>query len=252
MAAPVTIYRWLNRRADDAPTIANVDGTTYRAADDQTIGVAAAGRDYAGVIGHVAIALPGDRGSVVVAVTSARNRGTIDDTHDAGIGRSDRFASPTAALLNVDGPSTLTPDLAITVFGTTRAAPAARPRQRASISGSRDRAMRRMRTFAAATLNVPVRRRRPDRAPRAARRRAGSIRSTTLSLRFASTLPFGKRRPLDVYADIYNVLRAPHRDRASRPASPIGIVEWRAARRSSRPSTCSARSAWWRAAGLTF
>src|SRR3982751_423733 len=80
----------------------------------------AAGRDYAGVIGHVDATWPQDRGSIVFAITSARSSGPIDDTHDAGTGRSDRCASPTAALTNVVGPSTLTPDLAITVFGTTR------------------------------------------------------------------------------------------------------------------------------------
>jgi hypothetical protein len=38
---PVTIYRWLNRRPGDAPTIDDVDGTAYQGADGQAFGVAA-------------------------------------------------------------------------------------------------------------------------------------------------------------------------------------------------------------------
>ena len=152
---PLTIYRWLNRTAGDAPTIVDVDGITYQAGDGQPLGSAAAGRDYAAVIGHVHVALPGDRGSIVAAITSARSRGPLDDTHDAGIGRSDRFASPTAALTNVDGPSTLTPDLAITIFGTTRVPllPLRVSGIYQHLSGMRYAAMR---TFAAATLNAPL------------------------------------------------------------------------------------------------
>ena len=161
----VSIYRWLNRRDGDAPTIGNVDGTIYRAGDDQPVGVAAAGRDYAGMIGQVQITLPRDRGSLVVGVTSARSRGTLDDTHDAGIGRSDRFASPTAALTDVDGPSTLTPDLAITVFGTTRVPLAADP-------GERD-----LSAMVGSTLRRPAHVRRGDAEP--ARRCRTAARSSS-------------------------------------------------------------------------
>ncbi len=150
----LSIYRWLNRRADDAPTIGNVDGVAYRGADNQPIGIASAGRDYAGVVAHAAVTLPRDRGSVVVAITTARSRGSLDDTHAAGIGRSDRFASPTAALNEVDGTSTSTPDLAITIFGTTRL-PVLPIRVSAiyqRLSGLHYAAQR---TFTAATLDVP-------------------------------------------------------------------------------------------------
>ena len=201
----VSIYRWLNRGADDAPTIANVDGTVYRAADGGTLGVAAVGRDYAGVIGHAQVTLPKDRGTFTVAVTSARSRGTLDDTHDAGIGRSDRFASPTAALTDPDGPTTLTPDLAITIFGTTRV-PLLPIRASAiyqRLSGSRYAAIR---IFNAATLDVPF-----DADGRTALLEPRGSRklepTDDLSLRLASTLPFGTRRPLEIYADIYNLLR---------------------------------------------
>ena len=216
---PVTIYRWLNRQPGDAPAIVDVDGTTYRAFDGQSLGIAAAGRDYAGIIGRVDVTLPGDRGSIVAAVTSARSRGTIDDTHDAGIGRSDRFASPTAALVNVDGPSTLTPDLVITVFGTTHV-----PRlpirlsgiyQR--LSGSRYAASR---TFAPATLNAPFDAdgRTALLEPRGARRLDAV---DDLSLRVASTLPIGRTRPIEIYADIFNVLRG-QTVTAVETGSPIG------------------------------
>jgi hypothetical protein len=202
--SPVTIYRWLNRRPGDAPTIENVDATAYHASNGQAIGTAAAGRDYAGIIGHVDVTLPQDRGSLVFTITSARSRGTLDDTHEAGIGRSDRFASPTAALTNVDGPSTLTPDLAITVFGITHVPHV--PVRVSGIyqrqSGSRYAAQR---TFAAATLNAPF-----TAAGRTAlleRRGARTLDPVDeLSLRVASTLPFGRTRPLEIYADIYNVL----------------------------------------------
>ena len=201
---PVTIYRWVNRQPGDAPTIVDVDGTTYHAFDGQALGSAAAGRDYAGIIGHVDVALPRDRGSIVVAITSARSRGTIDDTHEAGIGRSDRFASPTAALTNVDGPSTLTPDLAITVFGTARVP--LLPVRVSGIyqrqSGSRYAAMR---TFAAATLNAPFTA--DGRTALLEPRGSRTLEPVDeLSLRLASTLPFGRTRPLEIYADVYNVL----------------------------------------------
>ena len=204
---PVTIYRWLNRRAGDAPTIVNVDGTTLRAADGQTLGVAAAGRDYAGVIGHVALTLPRDRGSVVVAITSARSRGTHRRhprrrhraqrslrVADGGAGQRRRPVGTDARARDHR------------VRHHPPAAPAG-ARQRhlpAAIGIALRRACGRSR---AATLERPVRRRRPDRAPRAARHRAGSSRSTSSALRLASTLPFGRRRPLEIYADVYNVLR---------------------------------------------
>ena len=148
--------------------------------------------------------LPQDRGSIAFAITSARSRGTIDDTHDAGIGRSDRFASPTAALTNVDGPSTLTPDLAITVFGTARVP--LLPVRVSGIyqrqSGSRYAAMR---TFAAATLNAPFTA--DGRTALLEPRGSRTLEPVDeLSLRLASTLPFGRTRPLEIYADIYNVL----------------------------------------------
>jgi hypothetical protein len=213
----LTVYRWLNRRADDAPTIANVDGTTFRAADNSPIGVAVAGRDYAGVIAHARVT--GSRGSIAVALTSARNRGTLDDTHAAGIDRSDRFSSPTAALTNVDGPSTLTPDLALTIFGTTRLPllPVRVSGIYQRLSGSHYAALR---TFSAATLNVPFAAdgRTALLEPRGSRTLEPA---DELSLRFASTLPFGKRRPLDVYADIDNVLRR-HTVTAVETGSPIG------------------------------
>ena len=216
---PLTIYRWLNRQPGDAPTIADVDGTAYHGSDGQALGIAAAGRDYAGIIGHVDVALPGDRGSIVVAITSARSRGTIDDTHDAGIGRSDRFASPTAALTNVDGPSTLTPDLAISVFGTARV-----PRLPVRVSGIYQRQSgsryAAMRTFAAATLNAPFTA--DGRTALLEPRGSRSLEPVDeLSLRVASTLPFGRTRPLEIYADIYNVLHG-ETVTAVETGSPIG------------------------------
>ncbi len=217
--APVTIYRWLNRQPGDAPAIVDVDGTTYHAFDSQALGVAAAGRDYAGVIGHVNVTWPNDRGSIVFAITSARSRGTIDDTHDAGIGRSDRFASPTAALTNVDGPSTLTPDLAITAFGTTRL-----PWLPVRVSGIYQRQSgtryAATRTFAPATLNAPFGAdgRTALLEPRGSRRLEAV---DELSLRLSSTLPFGRTRPLEIYADVYNVLGA-QAVTAVETGSPIG------------------------------
>ena len=217
--SPITIYRWLNRRPGDAPAIVDVDGTAYNGADGQALGIAAAGRDYAGIIGHVNVTLPQDRGSIAFAITSARNRGTVDDTHDAGIGRSDRFASPTAALTNVDGRATLTPDLAITVFGTTSVPWL--PLRVSGIyqrqSGTRYAAMR---AFAATTLNAPF-----DAAGRTALLEQRGSRSLApvdeLTLRFASTLPFGRTRPLELYADVQNVLGS-ETVTAVETGSPIG------------------------------
>ncbi|MEO5822380.1 MAG: carboxypeptidase-like regulatory domain-containing protein [Vicinamibacteraceae bacterium] len=216
----LTIYRWLNRRVGDAPMITNVDGTTYRAPDNQPIGVAAAGRDYAGLIGHVQLTLPRDRGSLAVAITSARSRGTIDDTHAAGVGRSDRFASPTAALIDVDGPSTLTPDLAITIFGTTRVPllPIRVSGIYQRLSGSHYAAQR---TLAATTLDVPFG---SDGRTVFLEPRGSRVLDPVddLSLRLASRLPFGQRRPVEVYADVYNVLGG-HTVTAVETTSPVGV-----------------------------
>jgi hypothetical protein len=216
----LSVYRWLNHRAGDPPTIGNVDGVTYLAADDQPVGVAAAGRDYAGVMAHAALTLPDARGSLVVAVASARSRGPLDDTHAAGIGRSDRFASPTAALSDVDGPSTTTPDLAVTVFGTARL-----PRLPIRVSGIYQRRSgvryAAERTFTAATLGAPFGAdgRTAFVEPRGSRSLAPV---DELSLRWTAPLPFGQRRPLEAYADIYNVLGR-HAVTAVETHSPVGV-----------------------------
>lgn len=216
----LSIYRWLNRGAGDAPTIGNVDGVAYLGADNQPIGIARAGRDYAGVMAHAEVTLPRDRGSVVVAITSARSRGSLDDTHDAGIGRSDRFASPTAALNDVDGTSTSTPDLAITVFGTTRL-PLLPIRVSAIYQRRSGLHYAAQRTFTSATLDVPfgVDGRTALIEPRG-RRSLDPV--DELSLRLASRLPLGQRRPLEVYADIYNVLGR-HTVTAVEVNAPVGI-----------------------------
>ncbi len=69
-------------------------------------------------------------------------------------------------------------------------------------SGSRYAAMR---TFAAATLNAPFTA--DGRTALLEPRGSRSLEPVDeLSLRLASTLPFGRTRPLEIYADIYNVL----------------------------------------------
>ena len=216
----LSIYRWLNRRSGQGPTIANVDGFTYLGRDNQPIGVASAGRDYTGLMAHAAVTLPRDRGSFVVAITSARSRGSLDDSHDAGIGRSDRFASPTAALNAGEGPATSTPDLAITVFGTTRL-PVLPMRVSAIYQRQSGRRYAAQRTFAAATLDVPlaVDGRTALLEPRGAR----TLEPTDeLSLRLAAPLPIGTRRPLELYADICNVLGR-HTVTAVEAGSPVGL-----------------------------
>jgi hypothetical protein len=197
-------YRWLNRQPTDAATIANTEGTTYLGSTGTAIDTALARREYIGVLGTVAVRLPGDRGSVMVAVTTADTRGTVDDTREAGLGNTDHFASPTAALGNADGPSTLTPNLELTVLGTARL-PLVPVRVSAiyqRLSGAHYTAQR---TFSDATLNVPF-----DAAGRTLRLEPRGARQLDpmdeLSLRIASPLPFGKRR-LEVYADVVNVLR---------------------------------------------
>jgi hypothetical protein len=216
----LSIYRWLNRRTGDAPTIVNVDGFAYLGPGNQPIGVASAGRDYTGLMAHAGVALPRDRGSFVVAITSARSRGSLDDTHDAGIGRSDRFASPTAALNAGEGPATSTPDLAITVFGTTRL-----PLIPIRVSGiyQRRSGLRyaAQRTFTAASLDAPlgIDGRTALLEPRGSRT-LDPI--DELTLRLAAPLPFGQRRPLELYADIYNVLGR-HTVTAVEAGSPVGL-----------------------------
>jgi hypothetical protein len=63
-----------------------------------------------------------------------------------------------------------------------------------------------MRTFAATTLDVPF-----DAGGRTALLEPRGARSLEpvgdLSLRVASPLPVGRRRSIEVYADVYNVLR---------------------------------------------
>ena len=62
-----------------------------------------------------------------------------------------------------------------------------------------------MRTFAAATLNAPFTA--DGRTALLEPRGSRTLEPVDeLSLRLASTLPFGRTRPLEIYADIYNVL----------------------------------------------
>jgi hypothetical protein len=201
---PLTVYRWLNRQPGDVPTIANVDGLSYLTAGGQSLGVAAATRDYSGVLARVRAALPRDRGAVEIAFVTAVNRGTLDDTYEAGIQRSDRFASPTAALTHVDGDAATTPGAELTVFGTVRL-----PVVPVRISGVylRQSGIRyaAMRTFTAETLGGPF-----DAAGRTALlepRGARTLRPVDdLSLRVSAPLPAGGRR-VELYVDVLNALR---------------------------------------------
>ena len=124
-------------------------------------------------------------------------------------------------MINVDGTATLTPDLAITVFGTTRL-PLLPIRVSAiyqRLTGAHYDARR---AFAASTLNVPF-----GVDGRTVLLEARGTRvldpADDLSLRIASTLPFGKRRPLDVYADVYNALRR-HTVTSVETGAPIGAT----------------------------
>ena len=201
----LSIYRWLNRRGGERPLIANVDGTAYLAADGTTLGTAAATRDYAAFIGRVHAGLPDDRASIVVAVTAASSRGAVDDTHAAGVARSDRFASPTSALGHAEGPTALTPSLEITMFGSVRA-----PLVPVRVSGIyiRQTGTRyaAARIFGAATLNAPF-----DESGRTLRLEPRGARTLDpvdeLTLRVQTTLPIRRGRGIDVYADVQNVLR---------------------------------------------
>lgn len=201
---PLTVYRWLNGQPTDAPTIANVDGLSYLTADGRSLGVAAATRDYSGVLARLRATLPGNRGAVEIALVTAVNRGTLDDTHDAGIQRSDRFASPTAALTNVEGDATTTPSSEITVFGTVRLplVPVRVSGLYLRQSGARYAAMR---TFTAQTLNVAF-----DLAGRTAlleRRGTRTLPAVDdLSLRVSTAVP-GSGARVEIYADVLNVLR---------------------------------------------
>jgi hypothetical protein len=202
---PLNIYRWLNRRGGESPVLANVDGLSYLAADGSVLGTASATRDYAAFIGSVRADLPDDRASLVVAVTTASVTGTIDDTHADGLNRSDRFASPTAALGNAEGAAALTPSLELTVFGSVRV-----PLVPVRVSGIyvRQTGARYTpaRIFGAATLNVPF-----DESGRTLRLEPRGTRELDpideLTLRLQTTLPIGAGRGLDVYADVQNVLR---------------------------------------------
>jgi hypothetical protein len=212
-------YRWLNRLPSDAATIANTDGTTYLNATGQAIDSAVARREYIGVVGSVQARLPGDRGSVIVSVASADSRGTVDDTREAGLGNTDHFASPTAALANADGPSTLAPNLELTILGTVRVpfVPVRVSGIYQRLSGAHHTAIR---TFSGATLNVPF-----DADGRTLRLEPRGARQLEpideLSLRISSPLPIGKRR-LEVYADLFNVLRRTTVV-AVEPSSPFGV-----------------------------
>jgi len=200
----ITSYRWVGRTAADVPTIVNVDGLGYTASDGSTLGPARAERRYTGVVVHGRADLPGGRGSLVVAYARATSVGTLDDTHAAGIGPSDAFASPTASLNNADGDSTLTPAYELTMFGTAKA-----PRVPVRISGIYVRQAgthyAAVRTFSGATLNVPfgVDGRTLRLEPRGART-LDPLHE--LTLRVETGVPITHGRRLDIYADIQNVL----------------------------------------------
>ena len=77
-----------------------------------------------------------------------------------------------------------------------------------------------MRTFAAATLNAPFTA--DGRTALLEPRGSRSLEPVDeLSLRVASTLPFGRTRPLEIYADLYNVLHG-ETVTAVETGSPIG------------------------------
>ena len=93
---PVTIYRWLNRQPGDAPIIVDVDGTTYHASDGQALGIAAAGRDYAGIIGHVDVRCRriADRSSSRSRPLAAAARSTTRTTPASGAATGSRRRRP--------------------------------------------------------------------------------------------------------------------------------------------------------------
>jgi hypothetical protein len=200
----VISYRWANRGPGDVPTITDVDGLGYTAADGTRLGPASAERRYAGVVVHGRADLPGGRGFFFVAYAGASSLGTLDDTHASGTGPNDRFASPTASLNNADGSSTLTPSHELTLFGTAKA-PGVPVRVSAIYlrqAGTRYAAAR---TFGGATLNVPfgVDGRTLRLEPRGARTLDAF---QELTVRAETGVPIGRGRRLDVYADIQNVL----------------------------------------------
>jgi hypothetical protein len=117
----VRVYRWANRAASEANAlIQNVDGVEYLATNGTVLGSAVAERQYRGVLVDARVDDSKGRWNLWAAYAFGQTEGTVDNDFASSIGRSARFASPSASLVNVDGRAAFTPAHEMTVLGTAR------------------------------------------------------------------------------------------------------------------------------------
>lgn len=202
---PITVFRWINRtESEQNARIRNVDGTEYASATSTPIGTAEASRRYAGVIVHARLHDARGRWTVLGAATLAQARGTVDDVFASGIGRSDRFASPSASLVNVDGDATETPERELTLLATARV-PLVGSRLSAVYIGQAGRRYAAARQFGRETLDFPY----GDDGRLVLLEARGTRRLADvhqLDLRVEHGIPVGGGRRVALYVDVLNVL----------------------------------------------
>jgi hypothetical protein len=201
----VTVYRWANRIASEGhAVIGNVDGVGYLSSTGASIGAASATRRYRGLLVDARYDHARDRFAVWGAYAFGRNEGTVDDTLASSISRSWRFASPSAALVNVDGRSTNTPAQKVTVAGTARV-PWVGARVTGIYVGRTGRRYAAVRQFGNETLDFP-----PSEDGRQVLLEARGSRQLAadhvVDLRAEYGLKLGGRHAFTVYADVMNLL----------------------------------------------
>jgi hypothetical protein len=201
----LTVYRWINRLASEGNgLITNVDGVSYLGPTGATIGSAAASRRYRGVIVDGRYDDGQGRFLVWGAWTHGQNDGTIDDTFAANTSRSGRFASPSAAIVNVDGRATLTPAQKVTLLGSARI-PWVGAQVSGLYTGRTGRRYAAVRQFGNDTLDFPQSA--DGRQVLLETRGARNLEvDHTVALRGEYSVRIAGRRALTFYVDVLNLL----------------------------------------------
>ncbi len=202
--SPITVYRWANRAATQSNgVIGNVEGLQYLAPNGAVLGTADPSRDSRAIVVHGRLDDENQRWTVLGGMAFTTVEGTVDNTFEAGIGRSSQFESASAALVNVDGRPVQTPEREYTVLATARI-PWVHARISGAYIGQDGLYYQAVRQFAAETLDFPLSEsgRRVLVEPRGARALEMDHR---LDMRVEYSLGFGAKT-FTAYVDVTNVL----------------------------------------------
>ncbi len=211
---PLTVYQWVNQDASQNDLlITNPDGFVYRDANGSPIGTAKATRTYKGLM-FVFNKRFTNRWQAQVSYVLSKTSGTVNsdsfggdsNSGAASYGQGRQFETPTLALVNVDGESSLSRTHELKIYAT-YAVPVIDVKLNASyhfLSGPTYTPFAR---FSSDDIDFP---RSVGRQPLLAPR--GSYRlnnESILDMRLEKTIPLGGRKDaLGVYADIANVFNS--------------------------------------------